>query len=86
MSPAIISPFHSKFFSFVLHNSSSYFQALQKICHASHIRSMADVLHANTVQQQEVALLGSPAAQVIDLLSGAWMQSKPVPMTTISDV
>ena len=39
MSPVIDSPFHSKFFSFVLHNSLSHFQALQKICLASHIRT-----------------------------------------------
>ena len=79
MSPAIDSPFYSKFSSFVLHNSSSHSQALQEICLASHIRSMADPLHADIIQQLEVALLGSPAAQVIDLLSGGWVQTKPVP-------
>ena len=62
MSPMIDSPIHSKFFSFVLHNSSSHFQALQKIYLASHIRSMADLLHADVIQQLEVALLGSPEA------------------------
>ena len=82
MSPAIDSPFHSKFFPFVLHNSSSHFQALQKICIVSHLRSMVDILHANAIQQLEVALLYSPAAQVIDLLSGGWVQTKPVPTTT----
>ena len=40
---------------------------------------MADPLHADIIQQLEVALLGSPAAQVIDLLSGGWVQTKPVP-------
>ena len=79
----IDSPFHSKFFSFVLHNSSSCFQALQKICLASHIRGMADLLDANPIQHLEVALLGSPAAHVIDLLSGGWLQIKLVPMTTL---
>ena len=43
---------------------------------------MADLPHANVMQQLEVALMGSPAAQVLDLLSGGWMQTKPVPMTT----
>ena len=43
---------------------------------------MADLLHVNAMQQLEVALLGPPAAQVIDLLSGRWIQTKPLPMTT----
>ena len=47
-----------------------HLQALQKICLASHIRYMADLLQADAVQQLEVALLGSLAAQVVDLLSG----------------
>ena len=38
---------------------------------------MAHLLHADAVQQLEVALLGSPAAQVIDLLSSGLMQTKP---------
>ena len=29
---------------------------------------MADLLHADTVQKLEVALLGSPVAQIVDLL------------------
>ena len=61
----------------------SHLQALQKFCLVSHIRSMAYLLHANAIQQLEVALLGSPAAQVIDLLSGRWMQTKPLLMTTL---
>ena len=44
---------------------------------------MADLLHANAIQQLEVALLGSPAVQVIDLLACGWVQTKPVPMTTL---
>ena len=82
MSPMIDSSFHPKFFSFVLLNSSSHSQALQMICLVSHIRSMADLLHANAIQQVEVALLGSPAARVIDLFSGGWMQTKPVLIPT----
>ena len=42
---------------------------------------MADLLHADAIQQLEVALLGPPVAQVIDLLSGRWVQTKPVPTT-----
>ena len=38
---------------------------------------MPDLLHTDAVQQLEVALLGSPAAQVFDLLSGGLMQTKP---------
>ena len=56
------------------------FQALQKICLASHIRRMADLLHADALQQLEVALLGSPAANVINLLVGGWEQTRPVLM------
>ena len=82
MSPMIDSPIHSTFFCLVLLNSSSHFQALQKICLVNHITSMADLLHANAIQQLEVAVLGSSAAQVIDLLSGGWMQTKAVLMTT----
>ena len=83
ISPVIDSLFHSNFFFVVLHNSFSHFQALQKICLASHIRSMAELLHVGIIQQLEVTLLGSPSAQVIDLLIGGWVQTKPVPMTTL---
>ena len=51
-------------------------QALQKICLADHIRKMANQLHADAIQQLEVALLGSPAAEVMDILSASL--SKPV--------
>ena len=36
---------------------------------------MADLLQVDVVQQLEVALIGSPTTQVIDLLSGGLMQS-----------
>ena len=39
---------------------------------------MADLLHADAIQQLEVALLGSPAAQVIDLLAGGLIPSSIV--------
>ena len=51
-----------------------FFQALEKIHLTNHIKSMAELLHAEVIQQLEVALLGSPAAHVIDLLSAGWMQ------------
>ena len=35
---------------------------------------MVELLHADVIQQLEVALLGSPAAQVIDLLAAGGMQ------------
>ena len=60
---------HFIFLSSILLNPSSHLQTLQKIHLANHIRHMADLLQANLVQQLEVALLGSPAAQAVDLLS-----------------
>ena len=40
---------------------------------------MADLLHADAIQQKlKVVLLGSPAVEVIDLLSGGLAQTKPV--------
>ena len=41
---------------------------------------MADQLHADAIQQLEVALLGSPAAEVVDLLSASL--SKPAMVTS----
>ena len=46
-------------------------QALQKIHLANHIHSLAELLHADAIQQLEVALLGTPAAKVLDVLSMA---------------
>ena len=43
-------------------------QALQKICLANHIQSLAELLHADAVQQLEVALLGTLAAKILDVL------------------
>ena len=60
----------------LLYPSSSYFQALQKICLANHICSMADLLHVDAMQQLEVALLGSPVAGIIDLLAIGLPQSQ----------
>ena len=67
---------HFNFFSSILLNSSSHLQALEKICLANHIRCMAELLHADVVQQLEVALLGSLVAQIVDLLSGGLAQTK----------
>ena len=47
---------------------------MQKIWLANHIKSMAELFHANAIQQLEAALLGSPAAQVLDLLTTRVMQ------------
>ena len=66
---------HFNFLSSILLNPSFHLQALQKICLANHIRHMADLLQADAVQQLEVALLGSPAAQVVDLLSRGLAQT-----------
>ena len=38
-------------------------QALQKIRLANHIHSLAELLHADAIQQLELALLGSPVAR-----------------------
>ena len=44
-------------------------QDLQKIRLANHIHSVVQLLHADTIQQLELALLGSPAAKLLDVLS-----------------
>ena len=49
--------------------STLFLLFLQKICLANHIRSLADLPHADVIQQLEVALLGSPADHLIYLLS-----------------
>ena len=43
-------------------------QALQKIWLANHMHSLAELLHADAVQQLEVALLGTLAAKILDVL------------------
>ena len=44
---------------------------------------MAELLHTEVIQQLEVALLGSPAADVIDLLVAEWMQMTLASMGSI---
>ena len=44
-------------------------QALQKIGLANHIHSLAELLHADVMQQLELALLGSPVARLLDVLA-----------------
>ena len=44
---------------------------------------MADLMHADAIQQLEVALLRSPAAEVMDLLSTGLSKSKPATVTTV---
>ena len=63
-------------------NLSSLLQALQKIWLMDHIWQMADLLHADAIQQLEVVLLGSPALEVIDLLSGRLAQVKIVMLSS----
>ena len=43
---------------------------------------MVDLLHVDAEQQLEVALLGSPVANVIDLLANGWEQTRAVLMAT----
>ena len=57
MSGLFESPFIHLTQSFI-----TVFRLLQKICLVDHIRQMADLLHADAIQQLEVALLGLPAA------------------------
>ena len=64
--------------SSILLNPSSCLQTLQKIHLADHIRWMTDLLHADSIQQLEVALLRSPVVKVIDFLSGGLVQARPV--------
>ena len=56
------------------------FHALQKIGLADNIRKKADQLHADAIQLLEVALFGSAAAEVMDLLSASL--SKPATVTS----
>ena len=63
---------------------------MQKICLAYHIQNLAELLHADAIQQLEVVLLGTPAAKVLDVLSLATFSqqaytsfsSKSFPATT----
>ena len=67
---------HSQFLILLSSTPHSFsFQTLQKIWLANHIKSIAELLHANAMQQLEVALLASPAAQVLNLLSTGVVQS-----------
>ena len=44
-------------------------QALQKIRLVNHIHSLAELHHADAMQQLELALLGSPVARLLDVLA-----------------
>ena len=65
-------------------------QALQKIHLTNHIQSLVELLHADAVQQLEVALLGTLAARILDMLSMATtlqpctptLSKPPHPVTT----
>ena len=38
---------------------------------ANHIHSLVELLHADVIQQLEIALLGSPVAKILDVLTMA---------------
>ena len=61
-------------------------EALPRICLASHIRCVADLLHADAIQQLEVALLGTLVAQVIELLSGGLSMASTSMSTSVTPV
>ena len=46
-----------------------FLQSLQEIHLANHICSIAELLHSDAMLQLEVALLGSSAAKLLDILS-----------------
>ena len=69
---------HSNFIPSISFDLSSHLWALQKIQLASHIRCMADLLHVVAIQQLEVAVLGSPTAQVVNLLAHGLVPSSIV--------
>ena len=58
-------------------------QDLQKIRLANHIHSLAEPLHADTIQQLELALLGSPAAKLLAVLLMS-LQHQAAPPRSIS--
>ena len=62
-----------------------FLQAVQKIHLADHIHSLTELLHADALQQLEVALLRSLVANLIDILSASLqsmssMQHQAVPL------
>ena len=65
---------------------------MQKIHLASHIWNLPELLHADAIKQLEVALLGTPAAKVLGVLSLATFSqqvytsfsSKSFPTTTLA--
>ena len=59
-------------------------QALQKIRLVNHICSLAELLHANAMQQLELALLGSPVARLLDMLAmGIQHQTTSLCLTSV---
>ena len=60
-------------------------QELQKICLANRIHSLAELLHADEIQQLEVALLGLLATRVLDILMMAIQsQTSSTPLSSRS--
>ena len=60
-------------------------QALQQICLTNHICSLTELLHTDAMQQLEVALLGLPAARILDILMMATQsQTSSTPISSRS--
>ena len=60
-------------------------QALQKIRMANQVCSLAELLHADAMQQLELALLGSPVARLLDVLAmGIQHQTTSSQSTSVS--
>ena len=60
-------------------------QALQKIHLANHIHSLAELLHADAIQQLEITLLGTPVAKILDILMMATKsQTSSTPLSSRS--
>ena len=58
-------------------------QALQKIHLTNHIHSLAELLHADMIQQFEIALLGTPVAKILDVLMMATKsQTSSIPLSS----
>ena len=58
-------------------------QALKKICLTNHIHSLAKLLHTDMTQQLEIALLGTPAAKILDILMMATRsQMSSIPLSS----
>ena len=79
---SLLGLFYTAIYSFI--TTFLLIQALQKIRLANHIHSLVDLLLADAIQQLEVALLGSSAAKLLDvLLMSMQHQATPLQSTTV---